>query len=72
MRLIFAVAGCALIGLSWLWIRPVPIVESGIAKVASEEVKRAMRKMGPLKDYRILPSGKLQVKVEEKWLYLKH
>lgn len=73
MRTIFTVAGCSLIALLWLYTHPpTAVVKSGVAKVASERVEKAMRKMGPLKDYRILPNGKLQVSVEGKWLYLKY
>lgn len=46
-------------------------IQNGSGKVASEEIKRAMIKMGPMKDYRVLPNGKLQVLVKGKWLYLK-
>ena len=42
------------------------------AKVASPEIKRAMHKMGPMKNYRILPNGKLQVMVENQWLNLRY
>ena len=47
-------------------------VQQGTCKVASGEIKRAMNKMGPYKDYRILPNKKLQVKVKGKWLFLKY
>ncbi len=43
-----------------------------LAGVVSPEIKRAMRKMGPMKDYRILPNGKLQVMVKGKWLNLRY
>jgi len=47
-------------------------VQGGHASVASPEIKRAMKKMGPLKDYRLLPGGRLEVLVEGKWLRLRY
>ena len=49
-----------------------PRVTSGIAFLASQEVKQAMKKMGPGKNYRMLPDGRLQVLVEGKWLRLRY
>jgi len=46
-------------------------VQPGIAKVASQEVKAAIYRMGPGHCYRILADGRLQVHVANKWLYLK-
>jgi len=45
-------------------------VQEGYASLAPREIKRAMEKMGPLKDYRLLPGGRLEVRVEGKWLRL--
>ena len=71
MRLTFILVILTVIALSWLYNQPA-IIEDGVAFVAPERIKKAMRKMGSLKEYRVLPCGKLQVKVEDKWLYLKY
>jgi len=48
-------------------------IQRGNGKVASNEIKAAMRKMGPMKNYRILlPEERLQVLVKGKWLYLRY
>lgn len=43
-----------------------------VTKVAPPEIKQAMIKMGPYKDYRMLDDETLQVKVNNKWLRLRH
>ncbi len=68
---VYIVACCALVSLL-IWYNDPPRVQTGTAKVASPAVKRAMQKMGPLKAYRMLPCGTLQVKVKGKWLRLKY
>ena len=48
-------------------------VQPGISSgVVSAEVKKAMLKMGPMKNYRILVDGRLQVMVNGQWLYLRY
>jgi len=47
------------------------------ASLAPPEVKKAMQKMGPHKDYRLLPSSegekrRLEVLVKGKWLKLRY
>lgn len=42
------------------------------AGVCSPEIKKAIYKMGPKKDYRLHPSGKLEVKVNGEWLRLNY
>ena len=60
------------LAIGYICTRPM-YVQPGIAvSVTSAEVKRAMRKMGPMKDYRSLVDGKLQVMVNGQWLYLKY
>jgi hypothetical protein len=54
-----------------LHIKPM-YVQPGVAKVASPRIKKAMQKMGPMKNYRILTDGRLQVMVNSQWLYLKY
>lgn len=56
----------------FLFLSTPQYIQRGSGKVASPEIKAAMIKMGPLKDYRVLPNGRLQVLVKEKWLYLKY
>lgn len=40
--------------------------------IVSNEIKAAMKKMGPFKNYRILGDKTLQVEVDGKWLNLKY
>ena len=47
-------------------------VQPNIARVCSAEIKKAMLKMGPYKEYRILADETLQVKVNGKWLRLRY
>lgn len=42
-------------------------VQPGTACVASDKVARTMRHFGYNRDYRILPSGELQVKLNGTW-----
>jgi hypothetical protein len=55
----------------YLHIRPM-YVQPGVAEVASPRIKKAMQKMGPMKNYRILTDGRLQVMVNSQWLYLRY
>jgi len=64
--LIILIVGCALA----YWYRLPCYVQPGRAGVAPEPIKRAMLKMGPYKNYRII-GGRLQVQVKGKWLNLK-
>lgn len=36
------------------------------------EIKATVYKMGPMKDYRLFPDGRLEVMVKGKWLRLKY
>ena len=49
-----------------------PIEYKPVNKVCSPEIKEAIYKMGPGKDYRLFPDGRLEVKVEGKWLRLRY
>ncbi len=42
------------------------------AMVAAPEIKRAMQKMGPWYEYRLFPSGVLEVKLNGQWLKLRY
>ena len=55
----------------YLHTRPM-YVQPGVAKVASPRIKKAMQKMGPMKNYRVLIDSRLQVMVNGQWLYLKY
>ena len=55
----------------YLYTRPM-YVQPRVAKVASPRIKKVMQKMGPMKNYRILTDGRLQVMVNGQWLYLKY
>lgn len=48
------------------------IVEPGRAEVASERIKRAVYRMGPGYNYRILKNKILQVYIRGNWLNLKY
>ena len=60
-----------LLGLCIAWWNQDIYIQSRPAKLAPEHIKRAMLKMGPGKNYRILPNGKLQVEVKGEWLNLR-
>ena len=70
MKEIWFFSCCVIAAVVYTWWNEPCYVQGGTCKVASEEVKRAMKKMGPYKEYRILADKKLQVKVEGKWLFL--
>lgn len=63
-----------LIALLYLWWMKDEYVQAGPpGEVCSEEIKRAMRKMGPKYLYRILPDETLQVNRDDgKWLNLRY
>ncbi len=44
----------------------------GINCVCPDRITRAMVKMGPMKTYRLLPNGRLEVLVNNQWLRLKY
>lgn len=46
------------------------VVEPGFCAVAPEHIKKAMLKMGPHRQYRILTDGRLQVKINGNWYNL--
>ncbi len=49
-----------------------PIDYKPVNKVCSPEIKEAIYRMGPGKDYRLHPDGKLEVSVRGKWLILRY
>lgn len=54
------------------WLANHCYIQGNTAEVASPSVKKAIYKMGPRYDYRILPGGELQVnKGDGKWLRLR-
>ena len=52
------------------WIYASPIEYKSNNKVCSPEIKAAIYKMGPGKDYRLFPDGRLEVNVKGEWLRL--
>jgi len=61
----------ATLGLLIGWWNQDIYVQSGMAELAPPDVRRAMLKMGPMKNYRVLPGGQLQVEVSGEWLNLR-
>ena len=66
--IIILIIGIALV--AW-WDQDV-YVESGRAEVASDRVKAAMLKIGYKRDFRLLPCGKLEVKLNNTWQRLRY
>ena len=54
------------------WYQNPMYVQPGPGFVASDNIERAMLRMGPGKTYRVLPGGRLQVKVNGQWLRLRY
>ena len=72
MKLLLIITTAIVITTTAYYLTSKEVVKSGVAAgLAPPEVVRAMKKMGPLKDYRLFPSGRLEVRVNGKWLYLK-
>jgi len=49
-----------------------PIDYKSLNRVCSPEIKSAIYNMGPGKDYRLFPDGRLEVKVKGEWLRLRY
>lgn len=49
-----------------------PIKYKSSNGVCSPEIKAAIYKMGPMKDYRLFSNGRLEVKVKGEWLRLRY
>ena len=54
------------------YIYSAPMEYKSRSGVCSPEVKAAIYKMGPGKDYRLFPDGRLEVSVSGKWMRLRY
>ena len=54
-----------------IWINIPCYVQSGVAEIAPDNIKKAMKKMGPYYDYKMI-EDKLYVKLEGKWRRLRY
>jgi len=67
--IIILIVGC--LGVYWYQIDV--YVEPGVScGLVAKDIRLAMVKMGPGKQYRLFPDGTLQVKVENQWLRLRY
>lgn len=60
------------IALAAWWNQDVIITGGGTAMVASDKVKAAMLKIGYKRDFRLLPCGRLEVKLNNTWQRLRY
>jgi len=64
---------CSFVAIVFIcWVYASPIEHKSNNRVCSPEIKAAIYKMGPGKDYRLFPDGRLEVKVEGEWLRLRY
>ena len=54
-----------------VWTRPIYAQENNYQAEVTPEMKAAILKMGPLKNYRITSGGRLEVMQGNRWLELK-
>ena len=73
--LLFLIIGLYLMALSTCLVGRTQHVEQSTAvSLCSPEVKKAIKRMGPYKDYRLFPGigGRLEVRVDGDWLKLRY
>ena len=62
----------AIVFICWIYASSIEYKYKSNNEVCSPEIKAAIYKMGPGKDYRLFSNGRLEVMVEGEWLRLRY